>query len=74
MTDPIYKKIELTGSSSLSIEDAINKAIEKAGQTMRQMRWFEVTEIRGTMDEEATGQWIVDQWQVSLKVGFRLEE
>jgi flavin-binding protein dodecin len=74
MTDPIYKKIELTGSSSLSIEDAINKAIEKAGQTMRQMRWFEVTEIRGTVDEEATGQWIVDQWQVSLKVGFRLEE
>lgn len=74
MTDHIYKKIELTGSSSPSIEDAINKAIEKAGETMRQMRWFEVTEIRGTIGEEPAGQAIVDQWQVSLKVGFRLEE
>jgi flavin-binding protein dodecin len=64
----------LTGSSSLSIEDAINKAIEKAGETMRQMRWFEVTEIRGTIGEEPAGQSIVDQWQVSLKVGFRLDE
>lgn len=69
MTNNIYKKIELTGSSSLSIEDAINKAIKKAAQTVRQMRWFEVTEIRGTIGDE-----VVDEWQVSLKIGFTLEE
>lgn len=69
MTDQIYKKIELTGSSSLSIEDAINKAIEKAAKTVRQMRWFEVTEIRGALDDDH-----VDQWQVTLKIGFKLDE
>jgi flavin-binding protein dodecin len=69
MTNNIYKKIELTGSSSLSIEDAINKAVGKAAQTVRNMRWFEVTEIRGTI-ADAT----VEAWQVSLKVGFTLEE
>lgn len=69
MTDQIYKKIELTGSSSLSIEDAINKAIEKAAKTVRQMRWFEVTEIRGALDDDR-----VDQWQVTLKIGFKLDE
>ena len=69
MSDQIYKKIELTGSSALSIEDAINKAVEKAGQTVRQMRWFEVAEIRGSITDN-----IVDQYQVSLKIGFTLED
>lgn len=69
MPDNIYKKIELTGSSTQSIEDAVNKAIAKSAKTVRQMRWFEVTEIRGTIDEDS-----VTHWQVSLKIGFTLED
>jgi flavin-binding protein dodecin len=69
MNDNIYKKIEITGSSTQSIEDAVNKAITKAAKTVRLMRWFEVTEIRGTVDEDS-----VAHWQVSLKIGFTLED
>jgi flavin-binding protein dodecin len=69
MADNVYKKIELTGSSSTSIEDAIQNAVAKAAQTVRNMRWFEVTETRGNIKD---GQ--VDQWQVTLKIGFKLED
>lgn len=65
----VYKKIELVGSSRDSIEDAIRGAIAKASQTTRNLDWFEVDEIRG---------WIRDgepqHYQVTLKVGFRIEE
>jgi hypothetical protein len=69
MTDRVYKKLELTGTSSESIEDAINTAIGKAAETVRHMRWFEVQEIRGAIDNDH-----VKQWQVTVKVGFSLED
>jgi flavin-binding protein dodecin len=69
MTDHVYKTIELVGASSASIEDAVKTAIAKAGATVRLMRWFEVVETRGTIDNDR-----VTLWQVTVKVGFRLEE
>jgi dodecin len=69
MSEHVYKKIELTGSSTTSIEDAVNRAISKAGETLRNMRWFEVTEIRGMIDDNAVG-----YWQVTVKVGFTMED
>ena len=69
MSDPVFKKIELTGSSNKSVDNAIQTAISKAAETVRHMRWFEVVEIRGTVDGDKVG-----QWQVTLKVGFKLED
>lgn len=68
MTNHVYKKIELTGSSPVSIEQAIGNAIAKASQTMRNLQWFEVTETRGQI---ADGK--VAHWQVTINVGFTLE-
>ncbi|MCX6847985.1 dodecin [Prosthecobacter sp.] len=69
MKDPVYKTIELTGTSSTTIEDAVNKALKRAHKTIKGLRWFQVTETRGSIDK---GQ--VHQWQVSLKVGFEIED
>ncbi len=69
MTDHVYKKIELTGSSSTSIEDAVNKAVERASQSIRNMRWFEVIETRGYIDNNK-----VAYWQVTIKIGFTLDD
>jgi hypothetical protein len=69
MTDHIYKKIELTGSSTVGIQDAIEKAISKASQTIRDMRWFEVVETRGHIVDGK-----VAHWQVTIKVGFSVSE
>jgi hypothetical protein len=69
MTDHVYKTIELVGASSSGIQDAIKNAIAKAGSTVRLMRWFEVIETRGTIENDH-----IAQWQVTIKVGFRLEE
>jgi flavin-binding protein dodecin len=69
MDNPTYKKIELTGSSENSIEEAVNNALNKAAKTVRKMRWFEVVDIRGSIDDDH-----VEQWQINLKVGFRLED
>jgi flavin-binding protein dodecin len=63
-----YKKLELTGTSDKSVEDAVGTALEKASESVRNMRWFEVSEIRGTIDGQK-----VSQWQVTLKVGFSVE-
>ncbi|MDF1583478.1 MAG: dodecin family protein [Methyloprofundus sp.] len=68
MSDHVYKKIELTGSSSVSIQDAIENAVAKASETIKNMRWFEVIETRGHIDDGK-----VEHWQVTLKVGFRIE-
>jgi dodecin len=51
MSDNIYKKIELVGSSSDGIEDAVNNAISRAGKTIRNMSWFEVAEVRGQLED-----------------------
>ena len=68
MADHIYKKIELVGSSPNGIEDAVTNAISRAKKTVRNMRWFEVVETRGFLEEGK-----VAHWQVTLKVGFTLE-
>ena len=69
MSDHVYKKIELAGSSATSIDDAVRTAIKRASESLHNVRWFEVTEIRGDVDN---GQ--VEHWQVSLKVGFTLDD
>ena len=69
MSDHVYKKVELTGSSPRSIEQAIENAIARASKTLRNMRWFEVSEIRGQLDEGK-----IAHWQVTVKVGFTLED
>ncbi|MEW6178388.1 MAG: dodecin [Chloroflexota bacterium] len=69
MTQHTFKLIEITGTSSTSIEDAIQTAVARASQTIRHMQWLEVVEIRGRIEEDH-----VKQWQVTFKVGFTLEE
>jgi dodecin len=69
MQDHVYKIIQLTGSSPSSIEDAVNNAVSRASQTIRNMRWFEVIETRGVIENGG-----VNVWQVTLKIGFTLEE
>ena len=69
MSDHVYKHIELTGSSNTSIQDAIEIAISRAAKTLRGMHWFEVTDTRGYIENGK-----VAYWQVSVKVGFTLEE
>lgn len=68
MSDHVYKKIELVGSSSRSIEEAVENAISRAQKTIRNMRWFEVTETRGHIENGK-----INHWQVTLKVGFTLD-
>lgn len=68
MSDHVYKILELTGSSTTGIEDAVNAAITKANQSVRNMQWFEVVETRGHIQNGK-----VAHWQVTLKVGFTLE-
>ena len=68
MADHVYKLVELVGSSSTSTDDAVRNAIETAAKTLRHIDWFEVTETRGHV---AQGK--VAHFQVTLKVGFRLE-
>jgi hypothetical protein len=69
MSDHVYKKIELTGTSKTAIEDAVNNAIGKASATVHNLRWFEVSEVRGYIANGA-----VDNWQVTVKVGFTLDD
>ncbi|SEQ84022.1 hypothetical protein SAMN05421690_100264 [Nitrosomonas sp. Nm51] len=69
MSDHIYKLMELTGSSSTSMQDAIENAISRAAKTVRDMRWFEVVETRGHIEQGA-----IKHWQVTIKVGFTLNE
>ena len=68
MSDHVYKNLELTGSSSIGIEDAVNKAIAKASETVRNIQWFNVVETRGHV---VAGK--VAHWQVTVKLGFTLE-
>lgn len=68
MNNHVYKKIELTGTSKTSIEDAVNTAITRAAKTMHNIHWFEVLETRGYVEN---GQ--VAYWQVTIKLGFTLD-
>lgn len=69
MTENVYKLVELVGSSSESISDAIENAITRAASTIRNVRWFEVVQIRGGVADGT-----VAHYQVTLKVGFTLDE
>jgi flavin-binding protein dodecin len=69
MDDHVYKNIEITGTSAETVEDAIRKAIARAGQTVQNMRWFEVVDTRGTIEDGR-----VARWQVTIKVGFTLND
>jgi flavin-binding protein dodecin len=69
MSDHVYKKVELTGSSKTSVEDAIQNAISVASRSLQHMDWLEVQEVRGDISDGAVG-----YYQVTLKVGFRLND
>ena len=69
MTEHIYKHIEITGSSTESSDAAVSNAIAKAAKSIKHMHWFEVIETRGHIEEGA-----IRHWQVTIKVGFRLED
>jgi dodecin len=69
MSDHVYKHIELTGSSKTSMEEAIKNAVAKAGQTVRNMRWLQVIDTRGHIENNQ-----VAHWQVTIKIGFTLED
>lgn len=66
--DKVYKQIELTGASATSIEQAVQTALTEAAKTVRNMCWFEVTETRGAIKDGK-----VAEWQVTVKIGFRIE-
>ncbi len=68
MSDHIYKRVELVGSSTVSVTDAIEKAVARASKTMRNLEWFEVDQVRGHIAEGKVG-----HYQVVMRVGFRLE-
>jgi flavin-binding protein dodecin len=69
MPDHVYKTLELVGSSTRGMEDAVQKAIGKAAETVRNLRWFEVLDTRGHIEKGK-----VAHWQVTLKIGFTLED
>jgi dodecin len=68
LSDHVYKSVEVTGSSTESVDDAIRTAVDKASQSLRNLEWFEVTAVRGHLAEGG-----VAHFQVTLKIGFRLE-
>jgi flavin-binding protein dodecin len=69
MVDHVYKHIDLTGSSTVSIDDAVRTAIGRAAKTIRGMHWFELLETRGQIENGA-----VKYWQVTIRVGFTIED
>ncbi|MBL9211386.1 MAG: dodecin domain-containing protein [Opitutaceae bacterium] len=68
MKDKVYKIIELTGTSTSSIENAVNSALKRAGKTIQNLSWFEVVETRGSIEKNQ-----VQHWQVTIKVGFAVK-
>ena len=68
MSDHVYKSVEITGSSETGVQEAIDGALAKAGKTLRNIDWFEVVGLRGGVAEGKT------YYQVTLKIGFRLED
>jgi len=70
MSDHVYKSVEITGSSTDGVTEAIDRAIGKASETLRNLDWFEVVNVRGHIGDDGR----VAHYQVTLKVGFRLED
>ena len=69
MSNHVYKTVELTGTSATSSDEAVQNAIAKASKSIHNIRWFEVRETRGDVRDGA-----VAHWQVTMKVGFTLDE
>ena len=69
MSDHVYKQIRLTGSSTNSIEDAVGNAVRRASRTVEHMRWFQVLDTRGHIENGR-----ISHWQVSIEVGFTIAE
>ena len=69
MADRVYKKIDVVGTSRMNLEDAIQKAVAKSAESVRNMSWFEVNEIRGQIEGGD-----VTQWQVTVRIGFAVED
>ena len=69
MSEHVYKVTEIVGSSADGVDDAIRSGIGRAAQTLRNLDWFEVTEIRGHLENGAVG-----HFQVTMKVGFRMDD
>lgn len=69
MANRTYRITEIVGTSTSGLDDAVRNGISRASQTVRHLDWFEVTEIRGKVDNSN-----VSHWQVGMKVGFRLED
>jgi hypothetical protein len=69
MKTPIYKLVEITGTSGKSIEDAVERALKRARKKVRNMRWFQIVETRGCIRKGA-----VDLWQVTVRIGFALDD
>jgi flavin-binding protein dodecin len=69
VSEHVYKTIELVGSSTTGPDDAVRNAISRAAATVRQLRWFQVVDTRGHIEDGA-----IAHWQVTVKVGFTLEE
>jgi dodecin len=69
MSSHVYKTIELVGSSTKGFDDAVNTAIGRAASTVRNLRWFEIVETRGHIEDGR-----IAHWQVTMKVGFTLDE
>lgn len=68
MFDHIYKSVEITGSSATSVEDAVHSAVTRTAQTVNNLRWLEVTNIRAQIEDQQ-----VAHWQVTVKLGFKLD-
>jgi len=68
MEDHIYKKIEIIGTSDKSSDDAIKNALSRASSSIKNLRWFEVIETRGSITDGT-----IERWQVTIKVGFTMK-
>lgn len=67
MDDHVYKKIEITGTSSISSDDAVKNAISRVSESIHHLRWFEIVESRGAINDGK-----IDRWQVTIKIGFTM--
>jgi dodecin len=70
MTEHVYKSVEITGSSPTGVTEAIDRAIAKASETLRNLDWFELVAVRGQIGDDGR----VAHYQATLKIGFRLED
>ena len=69
MSEHVYKTVEIVGSSTIGPDDAVKRAVARAAQTIRQLRWFQVVDTRGHIEANA-----IAHWQVTVKIGFTLED